>query len=190
MTFCFFWHYSEEGNEDLKVQCVSTPFFCTLCIAIKNISMKIDYYFPGTSIIMYISMKINCYSPRSSGIQSLLDLTTGNFSLLKTNEKTEIAPSSLNWYYLSDCILNNKHQKPQNQKLKEEPQNDQKDRRSTKLSEVEFVTPVTHGGSVKFASGVNFSRNNAVCYINESKKLHFILISSLKLLTYYQLAHL
>ena len=36
-----------------------------------------------------------------------------------------------------------------------------------------------------FASGVNFSRNNAVCYINESKKLHFILISSLKLLTYY-----
>ena len=23
-----------------------------------------------------------------------------------------------------------------------------------------------------FASGVNFSRNNAVCYINESKKLH------------------
>ena len=36
-----------------------------------------------------------------------------------------------------------------------------------------------------FAIGVNFSRNNAVCYINESKKLHFILISSLKLLTYY-----
>ena len=36
-----------------------------------------------------------------------------------------------------------------------------------------------------FASGVNFSRNNAVCYINESKKLHSILISSLKLLTYY-----
>ena len=36
-----------------------------------------------------------------------------------------------------------------------------------------------------FASGVNFSRNNAVCYINESKKLHFILVSSLKLLTYY-----
>ena len=36
-----------------------------------------------------------------------------------------------------------------------------------------------------FASGVNFSRNNVVCYINESKKLHFILISSLKLLTYY-----
>ena len=53
--------------------------------------------------------------------------------------------------------------------------------------EVEFVTPVTHGGSVFviFAIGVNFSRNNAVCYINESKKLHFILISSLKLLTYY-----
>ena len=38
-----------------------------------------------------------------------------------------------------------------------------------------------------FASGVNFSRNNAVSYINESKKLHFILISSLKLLTYYLL---
>ena len=36
-----------------------------------------------------------------------------------------------------------------------------------------------------FASGVNFSRNNAVCYINESKKLHFTLISSQKLLTYY-----
>ena len=36
-----------------------------------------------------------------------------------------------------------------------------------------------------FASSVNFSRNSAVCYINESKKLHFILISSLKLLTYY-----
>ena len=30
-----------------------------------------------------------------------------------------------------------------------------------------------------FASSVNFSTNNAVCYINESKKLHFILISSL-----------
>ena len=51
------------------------------------------------------------------------------------------------------------------------------------VAEVEFVTP---GGSGKFfASGVNFSRNNAVCYINESEKLHFILISSLKLLTYY-----
>ena len=36
-----------------------------------------------------------------------------------------------------------------------------------------------------FASGVNFSRNNAVCYINESKKLHYTLISSQKLLTYY-----
>ena len=36
-----------------------------------------------------------------------------------------------------------------------------------------------------FACGVNFSRNNAVCYINESKKLHFTLISSQKLLTYY-----
>ena len=35
--------------------------------------------------------------------------------------------------------------------------------------EVEFVTPVTHGGSVKFlASGVNFSRNNAIYNINES----------------------
>ena len=41
-----------------------------------------------------------------------------------------------------------------------------------------------------FASGVNFSRNNAVCYINESKKLHYTLISSQKLLTYYKLAHL
>ena len=52
--------------------------------------------------------------------------------------------------------------------------------------EEEFVTPVTHGGSVKFlASGVNFSRNNAVCYTNESKKLHYTLISSQKLLTYY-----
>ena len=36
-----------------------------------------------------------------------------------------------------------------------------------------------------FASGLNFFRNNAVCYINESRKLHSILISSLKLLTYY-----
>ena len=36
-----------------------------------------------------------------------------------------------------------------------------------------------------FASGVNFSRNNAVCFINESKTLHFTLISSQKLLTYY-----
>ena len=36
-----------------------------------------------------------------------------------------------------------------------------------------------------FASGVNFSRNNAICYINESKKVLFILISSLKLSTYY-----
>ena len=33
--------------------------------------------------------------------------------------------------------------------------------------EEEFVTPVTHGGSVKFlASGVNFSRNNAIYNIN------------------------
>ena len=77
----------------LKYNVYQLPFFCTLCIAIKNISMKIDCYFPGTSIIMYISMKINCYSPKSSGIQSLLDLTTSNFSLLKTNEKTERAPS-------------------------------------------------------------------------------------------------
>ena len=58
--------------------------------------MKIDCYFPRPSIFMYISMKINCYSLRTSGIQSLLDLTIGNFSLLKTNEKTEIAPSSFN----------------------------------------------------------------------------------------------
>ena len=36
-----------------------------------------------------------------------------------------------------------------------------------------------------FTSGVNFSRNNAVCYMNESKKSHFILISSSKLLAYY-----
>ena len=36
-----------------------------------------------------------------------------------------------------------------------------------------------------FDSGVNFSRNNAVCYINESKTLHFTPISSQKLLTYY-----
>ena len=37
-----------------------------------------------------------------------------------------------------------------------------------------------------FASGVNFSRNNAVYYINDSTKyVHVILISSLKLLTHY-----
>ena len=76
-----------------KYNVYQLPFVCTLCIAIKNISIKIDCYFPGTSIIFYIFMKINRYSPRTSGIQSLLDLTTGNFSLLKTNEKTERAPS-------------------------------------------------------------------------------------------------
>ena len=37
-----------------------------------------------------------------------------------------------------------------------------------------------------FSSGVNFSRNNAIYNINESTyKVHFILISSLKLFTYY-----
>ena len=40
-----------------------------------------------------------------------------------------------------------------------------------------------------FASGVNFSRNNAIYNINESTK-YFLLISFLKLLTYYLLAHL
>ena len=36
--------------------------------------------------------------------------------------------------------------------------------------EVEFVTHVTYGGSVKFfASGVNFSRNNSVYYMNKGE---------------------
>ena len=38
-------------------------------------------------------------------------------------------------------------------------------------TEVKFVNAVTAGGSVKlFASGVNFSRNNAINKRNESKK--------------------
>ena len=38
-------------------------------------------------------------------------------------------------------------------------------------TEVIFVNAVTAGGSVNcFASGVNFSRNNAICNINESTK--------------------
>ena len=41
-----------------------------------------------------------------------------------------------------------------------------------------------------FASGVNFSRNNAIYNINESKKCILSWFSSLKLLTYYWLAHL
>ena len=38
-------------------------------------------------------------------------------------------------------------------------------------TEVIFVNAVTAGGSVKiFPSGVNFSRNNAICNINEGTK--------------------
>ena len=49
--------------------------------------------------------------------------------------------------------------------------------------EVKFVNAVK---CKIFASGVNFSRNNAVYYINDSTKyVHVILISSLKLLTHY-----
>ena len=41
----------------------------------------------------------------------------------------------------------------------------------TLCAEVRFVHAVTAGGSVKFfASGVNFSRNNAIYNINESTK--------------------
>ena len=42
---------------------------------------------------------------------------------------------------------------------------------STLGPEVKFVNAVTAGGSVKFfASGVNFSRNNAIYNINENTK--------------------
>ena len=49
--------------------------------------------------------------------------------------------------------------------------------------EVEFVNAVAAGGSENFfARGVNFSRNKAIYNIDETTK--YILISSLKLLTY------
>ena len=127
----------------------------------ENYAVKLLFLACTKQKLVLLIQIISCSWNKSFSGNSLVQLTHSR------------AAAPWNWYDggLLNCSMYEKSQKKR-QTWKLLMQTNSKYILETFLwAEVEFVTPVTHDGSVKFlASGVNFSRNNAIYNINERTK--------------------